>query len=187
MQTILSDTKETFNQALTDFIAHETEKIQAEIQQLDQRDQIENAVAQRIDKEQKEQLTQLKQRLLATKEQELQAEQSRHEERIQAIDQTYQTQLAEQSTTLQDNFNQQKETAIKEEYEEQTKQLARILQGKMDELQLRQQAMNVGLEANFKAALANFNREHRQVIQAVEQKKDGSPINLAEHRKRKHA
>ncbi|MGL9971863.1 hypothetical protein [Enterococcus sp. DIV1420a] len=187
VQTVLSSTKETFNQALTDFITHETEKIQAEIQQLDQRDQIENTVAQRIDKEQKEQLTQLKQRLSATKEQELQAEQSRHEERIQAIEQTYQTQLAEQSTTLQDNFNQQKETAIKEEYEEQTKQLARILQGKMDELQLRQNAMNVGLEANFKAALANFNREHRQVIEEVERKKQCAPIDLVERRRLKQA
>ncbi|NSS92970.1 hypothetical protein HRG34_09985 [Enterococcus faecalis] len=35
---------------------------------------------------------------------------------------------------------------------------------------MRQRTMNAGLEANFKEALANFNREHTQVIQVVEQK-----------------
>jgi len=60
----------------------------------------------------------------------------------------------------------------------QTDQLSRILQGKMDELKIRQRTMNTGLEANFKEALANFNREHTQVIQVVEQKKQQSPIHL---------
>ena len=40
----------------------------------------------------------------------------------------------------------------------------------MDELKIRQRAMNTGLKANFKEALANFNRGHTQVIQVVEQK-----------------
>lgn len=47
--------------------------------------------------------------------------------------------------------------------------------------------MNVGLEANFKAVLANFNREHRQVIEEVERKKQCAPIDLVERRKLKQA
>lgn len=187
VQQLLHSTKNEFDHALRQFITTETEKIQAEIQQLDKRDQIETTITQQLSITEQARLKELETQLKQAKDQELAAEKKRHEQALKEIENTYQQQLTTQSNTLKDTFKKQRDQDIKAEYDRQTEQLARILQGKMDELKLRQLAMNMGLEENFKAALANFNREHQQVIEVVEQKKHGTPIDLDERRKLRHA
>ncbi len=94
----------------------------------------------------------------------------RHQQALQAIEQLFLSQLQEKTAAIKDTYRKKIEQTIREEYDRQTEELSRILQGKMDELKIRQRAMNTGLKANFKEALANFNRGHTQVIQVVEQK-----------------
>ena len=187
VQNVLRMTKNEMDQALSQFIASETTKIQTEIQQLDKRDLIEEVITKRIEDEEKAQLSKLNIQVSSEREQEIHNENLRHDEKLKEIETTFSQQLSEKTTMIQETIKEKLETSIKEEYEQQTEQLSRILQGKMDELKLRQQAVNSGLEANFKEALENFNREHKQVIQEVEQKKQRSPINLEEIRKLKHA
>lgn len=106
---------------------------------------------------------------------------------MQHIESSFTTQLEGQSAAIQNAYKETIDQTIKKEYEQQTDQLSRILQGKMDELRLRQHTVNTGLEANFKEVLEKFNREHSQVIHEVEQKKQQSPINLEERRLRLQA
>lgn len=104
-----------------------------------------------------------------------------------SIEQVFQNKSEEQVAAIQTTYKNKLDSSIKEEYDKQTEQLSRILQGKMDELQLRQQAINTGLESNFKEALTEFNREHSQVIEEVERKKQCAPIDLTKWRKVKEA
>lgn len=187
VQNVLRMTKNEMDKALSQFIASETTKIQTEIQQLDKRDLIEGVITKRIEDEETAQLSNLNIQVSSERDQEIRNENLRHDEKLKEIETTFSQQLNEKTTMIQEALKEKLETSIKEEYEQQTEQLSRILQGKMDELKLRQQAVNAGLEANFKEALENFNREHKQVIQDVEQKKQRSPINLEEIRKLKHA
>ena len=137
--------------------------------------------------EEEQQLNELSQQLSKQKEESIQEENLRHQQRLQEIDQVFQNKNEEQVVAIKTTYKNKLDSSIKEEYDKQTEQLSRILQGKMDELQLRQQAINTGLESNFKEALAEFNREHSQVIEEVERKKQHAPIDLVERRKLKQA
>ncbi|MCT8193324.1 hypothetical protein KY382_34895, partial [Pseudomonas monteilii] len=173
--------------ALAAFVETETKKIKEEIKQLDKRDLIEELVTKRLTAEEQDRLSNLNQQLSLEKEQKTQEEILRHQQALREIEQAFVSQLQEETNVLREAYKNKIDQTIKAEYEKQTDQLSRILQGKMDELKMRQRTMNAGLEANFKEALANFNREHTQVIQVVEQKKHFSPIDLGERRKLKQA
>lgn len=187
VQEVLQSTKIEFGQALTKFIDSETKKINQEIQQLDKRHLIEESVTNRLESKKQEELVTLERQLTNQKQQQVQEETIRHQQALQHIESSFTTQIEGQTAAIQNAYKETIDQAIKKEYEQQTDQLSRILQGKMDELRLRQHTVNTGLEANFKEVLETFNREHSQVIHEVEQKKQQSPINLEERRLRLQA
>ena len=187
VQEVLQSTKVEFGQALTKFIDSETRKINQEIQQLDKRHLIEESVRNRLEAKKQEELDTLERQLISQKQQQVQEETLRHQQALQHIESSFATQLEGETAAIQNSYKETIDQTIKKEYEQQTDQLSRILQGKMDELKLRQQTVNTGLEANFKEVLETFNREHSQVIHEVEQKKQQSPISLEERRLRMQA
>lgn len=187
VENVLRMTKHEMDQQLSQFVTSETAKIQEEIQQLDKRNLIEETITKRIESEREDQLAKLNIQMTNERNQEIYEENLRHESRLDEIVNTYNQKLIEETAKIKQKLKEKLETRIEEEYEQQSEQLSRILQGKMDELKLRQQAVNAGLEANFKEALENFNYQHKLVIQEVEQKKQSSPINLEEIRKLKQA
>lgn len=187
VQDVLLSTKAEVSQVLMTFVEKETAKIKEEIQELDKRGLIKEEFTKRLKMEEEQQLNELSQQLSKQKEESIQEENLRHQQRLQEIDQVFQNKSEEQVVAIKTTYKNKLDSSIKEEYDKQTEQLSRILQGKMDELQLRQQAINTGLESNFKEALAEFNREHRQVIEEVERKKQCSPIDLTKWRKVKEA
>lgn len=184
VQEVLQSTKVEFGQALTKFIEKETKKINQEIQQLDKRHLIEESVTKRLQAKKQEELANLENQLINQKQQQVQEEKLRHQQALQNIEKSFTTQLEGETETIQNSYKETVDQTIKKEYEQQTEQLSRVLQGKMDELKLRQHTVNTGLEANFKEILETFNREHTQVIHEVEQKKQQSPISLEERRLR---
>lgn len=184
---VLLSTKTELDQALSQFLKSESSKIETEIQCLDKRDQIVQIVTEKFKKEEQDRLDLLKREQAARKEQSIQEEQLRHKKKLEEIDFSYDQQLQEEVVAIQMSFKEKISTCIKEEYDKQTIQLTRILQGKMDELQLQQQAINDGLKANIQEALEKFNQKHNQVIQEVERKKQVSPIDLEQQRKLKQA
>lgn len=187
VQEVLQSTKIEFGQALTKFIESETKKINQEIQQLDKRHLIEESVTNRLESKKQEELVTLERQLTNKKQQQVQEETIRHQQALQHIESSFTTQLEGETAAIQNTYKETIDQSIKKEYEQQTDQLSRILQGKMDELRLRQHTVNTGLEANFKEVLETFNREHSQVIHEVEQKKQHSPISLEERRLRMQA
>jgi hypothetical protein len=187
VQDVLLSTKAEVSQVLMTFVEKETAKIKEEIQELDKRGLIKEEFTKRLKMEEEQQLNELSQQLSKQKEESIQEENLRHQQRLQEIDQVFQNKSEEQVEAIKTTYKNKLDSSIKEEYDKQTEQLSRILQGKMDELQLRQQAINTGLESNFKEALAEFNREHSQVIEEVERKKQHAPIDLVERRKLKQA
>ncbi|EGO7986236.1 hypothetical protein FEW53_002363 [Enterococcus faecalis] len=187
VQDVLLSTKAEVSQVLTTFVEKETAKIKEEIKELDKRGLIKEELTKRLKMEEEQQLNALSQQLSNQKEESIQEENLRHQQKLQEIDQVFQNKSEEQVAAIQTTYKNKLDSSIKEEYEKQTEQLSRILQGKMDELQLRQQAINTGLESNFKEALAEFNREHSQVIEEVERKKQCAPIDLTKWRKVKEA
>lgn len=187
VQDVLLSTKAEVSQVLMTFVEKETAKIKEEIQELDKRGLIKEEFTKRLKMEEEQQLNELSQQLSKQKEESIQEENLRHQQRLQEIDQVFQNKSEEQVEAIKTTYKNKLDSSIKEEYDKQTEQLSRILQRKMDELQLRQQAINTSLESNFKEALAEFNREHSQVIEEVERKKQHAPIDLVERRKLKQA
>ncbi|MBO0441545.1 hypothetical protein [Candidatus Enterococcus ikei] len=184
---VLRSTQTEIDQVLSQFIQTETTKIDEEIQQLDKRDQISGIISERLQLEEKEQLNQLSQQQATKKDQLLQEENQRHQQKVQEIERSCEEECQNKAAEIRSIFEEKITTSIKEEYDKQTDQLVRVFQGKMEELQLRQQAMNDGLGTILRESLEKFNQQHNQVIQEVERKKQGSPINLEEQRKLKQA
>lgn len=148
---------------------------------------IEESVTKRLQARKQEELANLENQLINQKQQQVQEEKLRHQQALQNIEKSFTTQLEGETEAIQNSYKETVDQTIKKEYEQQTEQLSRVLQGKMDELKLRQHTVNTGLEANFKEILETFNREHTQVIHEVEQKKQQSPISLEERRLRLQA
>jgi hypothetical protein len=184
---VLRSTQTEIDQVLSQFVQTETTKIDEEIKQLDKRDQISGIISERLQLEEKEQLDQLSQQQATKKDQLLQEENQRHQQKVQEIEHTCKEEHQGKAAEIRSIFEEKITTSIKEEYDKQTEQLIRVFQGKMEELQLRQQAMNDGLGTILRESLEKFNQQHNQVIQEVERKKQGSPIDLEEQRKLKQA
>ena len=134
----------------------ETEKIKEEIKRLDKRDRIEDDVTKRLEGEERDQMATMNHQLASEKRPTNQRRKMRHQQALQAIEQLFLSQLQEKTAAIKDTYRKKIEQTIREEYDRQTEELSRILQGKMDELKIRQRAMNTGLKANFKEALAEF-------------------------------
>lgn len=184
---LLKTTKNDFDQTLSDFLQAETTKIEQEIVRLDKRDAIKQQVTERLQIEETVKIEQLTRQLTDEKEQLLQEEDVRHQQKRQEILSMIEEKRREQHAAIQTNIAEKTKKTILEEYQTQTDQLSRILQGKLDELQLRQQTMNDGLKANFEETLNTFNLQHQKVMEKVERKKQESPIDLDERRKQKQA
>lgn len=184
---LLQTTKKGFDQALSEFVQAETTKIEQEIARLDKRGAIKQQVTDRLQIEETVKIEQLTKQLTDEKEQLLQEEDVRHQQRRQEILTMIEEKRREQHAAIQTDIAEKTTKTIQEEYQEQTDQLSKILQGKLEELQLRQQTMNDGLKANFEETLHAFNLKHQQVMEEVERKKHESPIDLDERRKQKQA
>lgn len=184
---LLRTTKSGFDQALSDFLHAETTKIEQEIARLDKRGTIKQQVTERLQIEETVKIEQLTRQLTDEKEQLLQEEDMRHKQRRQEILSMIEEKRREQHAAIQTNIAEKTTKTIQEEYQEQTDQLSKILQGKLEELQVRQQTMNDGLKANFEETLHDFNLKHKRVMEEVERKKQETPIDLEEKRKQKLA
>ncbi|MCW2281209.1 hypothetical protein [Lactococcus lactis] len=173
---VIQRVKTEANQRLNAFIAQETAKINAEIERLDGREAIESTLSQRFEKEKAAQSEAIIQKIATEKAEALTQENARHERAVQSIEKKYETEQIHQLKTLQEETANQLSLAIKEEYERQTKQLHLILQGKMEELQLRQKAVNEGMKTTVAEVLEGFNRNHEAVIQRVERRKNSKDV-----------
>lgn len=173
---VIQRVKTEANQRLNAFIAQETAKINAEIERLDGREAIESTLSQRFEKEKATQSEAIIQKIATEKSEALTQENARHERAVQSIEKKYETEQIHQLKTLQEETANQLSLAIKEEYERQTKQLHLILQGKMEELQLRQKAVNEGMKTTVAEVLEGFNRNHEAVIQRVERRKNSKDV-----------
>lgn len=173
---VIQRVKTEANQRLNAFIAQETAKINAEIERLDGREAIESTLSQRFEKEKAAQSEAIIQKIATEKSEALTQENARHERAVQSIEKEYETEQIRQLKALQEETANQLSLAIKEEYERQTKQLHLILQGKMEELQLRQKAVNEGMKTTVAEVLEGFNRNHEAVIQRVERRKNSKDV-----------
>lgn len=185
VQDVLAMVKNEFSTRLTNFVTNEMEKINEEIKQLDTRGTIENEISVRIEKEKEQAIKTESARLSLEKQSLLQEEKQRHETALSSIEASYVKNMDLKLQEFNSSYESRRQTEITEEYQRQTKQLSLILQGKKEELSLRQQDLNEGLKDDFTQVLASFNANHEQVIQQIEkQKEQNVPIDFLAHLKR---
>lgn len=164
------------NKRLEDFIAQETAKINAEIEALDTRDKIEPTLSKRFGDEKELEIKELNRKVESEKNEAITTEKARHEAALKSIESESEANRVSQLAKLTEEFSAKLSSAIKEEYERQTKQLNLILQGKTEELQLRQTAVNEGMKNTVTEVLEGFNTNHGEVIQTVERRKNSSGV-----------
>lgn len=164
------------NKRLEDFIAQETSKINAEIEALDTRDKIEPTLSKRFGDEKDLEIEELNRKVESEKTEAISTENARHEAALKSIESESEANRASQLVKLTEEFSTKLSSAIKEEYERQTEQLNLILQGKTEELQLRQKAVNEGMKNTVSEVLEGFNTNHGEVIQTVERRKKSSGV-----------
>lgn len=164
------------NKRLEDFIAQETSKINAEIEALDTRDKIEATLSKRFGDEKKLKIEELNRLADSKKAEAISTENARHEAALKSIESESEANRASQLAKLTEAFSTKLSSAIKEEYERQTEQLNLILQGKTEELQLRQKAVNEGMKNTVSEVLEGFNTNHGEVIQNIERRKNSSSL-----------
>ncbi|KAJ85621.1 hypothetical protein P791_1220 [Enterococcus faecalis NY9] len=182
---VLSIIRFEIENKLTEFVEAESAKIDQEIQRLDKRSEIEKHVKDSMKREEKEQLNRAEKELNNDKNRAEQEEIQRHEETMLEIGQQYQKLKAQQLTAIKNEYSEKTQKVINQEYLKQTKQLERILQGKKEELVIRQKDLNNGLKNDISQLLEVFNTNHNQVIETVEQQKsNNSPIDFMERLKR---
>jgi hypothetical protein len=188
VQDVLGMIQSEFNKTLSDFIAKETAKIDAEIKELDKREVISPMIKQRMEAQMNQEIEQVATTLSQEKMLNIQEENARHADRLKQIEAEFESQRVSAISEIKAQTDERIEAKIAEEYTNQTEQLERILQGKTDELQLRQHSLNAGLKENFQIALKQFNQQHNQVIEQVEkQKNQNSPIDFADRLKQMRA
>ena len=173
---VIQMVKTEANKRLNDFIAQETTKINAEIEALDTRDKIEPSLTKRFEDEKANKAEALNKKVDAEKEKAIAAENARHEAALQTIQVELEASRSKQLVALKEEFANKLSVAIKEEYDRQTEQLNLILQGKTEELQLRQKAVNEGMKNTVAEVLEGFNTNHGEVIQTVERRKNSSGV-----------
>ncbi|WP_242327867.1 hypothetical protein [Lactococcus lactis] len=164
------------NKRLEDFIAQETAKINAEIEALDTRDKIEPTLSKRFGDEKELEIKELNRKVDSEKTEAISSENARHEAALKSIESESEANRVSQIAKLTEEFSAKLSSAIKEEYERQTEQLNLILQGKTEELQLRQKAVNEGMKNTVSEVLEGFNTNHGEVIQTVERRKKSSGV-----------
>ena len=164
------------NKRLEDFIAQETAKINAEIEALDTRDKIEPTLSKRFGDEKELEIEELNRKVESEKTEAISTENARHEAALKSIESESEANRVSQLAKLTEEFSTKLSSAIKEEYERQTEQLNLILQGKTEELQLRQKAVNEGMKNTVSEVLEGFNMNHGEVIQNVERRKNSSGV-----------
>ncbi len=164
------------NKRLEDFIAQETAKINAEIEALDTRDKIEPTLSKRFGDEKELEIKELNRKVDSEKTEAISNENARHEAALKSIEAESEANRVSQLAKLTEEFSAKLSSAIKEEYERQTEQLNLILQGKTEELQLRQKAVNEGMKNTVSEVLEGFNTNHGEVIQNVERRKNSSGV-----------
>lgn len=164
------------NKRLEDFIAQETAKINAEIEALDTRDKIEPTLSKRFGDEKELEIKELNRKVESEKTEAISIENARHEAALTSIESESEANRVSQIAKLTEEFSAKLSSAIKEEYERQTEQLNLILQGKTEELQLRQKAVNEGMKNTVSEVLEGFNTNHGEVIQNVERRKNSSGV-----------
>lgn len=164
------------NKRLEDFIAQETAKINAEIEALDTRDKIEPTLSKRFGDEKELEIKELNRKVDSEKTEAISSENARHEAALKSIESESEANRVSQIAKLTEEFSANLSSAIKEEYERQTEQLNLILQGKTEELQLRQKAVNEGMKNTVSEVLEGFNTNHGEVIENVERRKNSSGV-----------
>ncbi|MGX7011569.1 hypothetical protein [Lactococcus cremoris] len=164
------------NKRLEDFISQETAKINAEIEALDTRDNIEPTLSKRFGDEKELEIDELNRKVESEKTEAISTENARHEAALKSIESESEANRVSQIAKLTEEFSAKLSSAIKEEYERQTEQLNLILQGKTEELQLRQKAVNEGMKNTVSEVLEGFNTNHGEVIQNVERRKNSSGV-----------
>ena len=176
---MLDMVKTEFSSRLSIFVEEETKKINDEIKQLDTRETIDQDVTARLEAEKNRMIESESAILITKKRLFLKEEQQRHEAALATIEETYVKDKEERLTEILISFETKRKLEISEEYQRQTEQLSKIIQGKKEELSLRQKDLNVGLKDNFAQVLASFNENHEQVIQQIEkQKEQNAPIDF---------
>lgn len=161
---------------LNEFLAQEKAKITADIEALDTRNEIEPILTKRLGDEKEIQAHKLNRKVDLEKAEAVLSENTRHENALKSIEMEHEASRAAQLAKLKDEFNHKLSSAIKEEYVRQTEQLNLILQGKTEELQLRQKAVNEGMKNTVIEVLEGFNTNHGEVIQTVERRKNSSSV-----------
>lgn len=173
---VIKMVKHDANKRLEDFIAQETAKINAEIEALDTRDKIEPTLSKLFGDEKELQIKELNRKVDSEKTEAISTENARHQAALKSIESESEANRVSQLAKLTEEFSTKLSSAIKEEYERQTEQLNLILQGKTEELQLRQKAVNEGMKNTVSEVLEGFNTNHGEVIQNVERRKNSSGV-----------
>ena len=186
VEEMLALVKSSYQEKVQHYLEEERQKILGEMKELDQRDKIEAQVTNKLNKQKQIDLQVLKKELAADLAQQIEVENKRHEEALKQLELINKKTQAAKEVEIEEAYKEKIAQTIQEEYETQTIQLERILQGKTDELQLRQKEMNKGLKADFEIILQTFNQGHERVIQLVEaQKKEKKILSFPEKVRKK--
>lgn len=183
VSSILMAVKEKVDQTMKSFIDQETVKMNQEINELDQRDRIAPTIKEFYSKEETAALQKAEEESNKAKAVAIAEEERRHQQELVNIANRFEIEHESQVEAIKSQYAQKVTEKIKEEYETQTQALSNILQGKTDELKLRQRELNEGLKANFSQAIDQFNHAQEEVIQNVEKQKDASPIEISKYLK----
>ena len=183
VSSILMAVKEKVDQTMKSFIDQETAKMNQEIKELDQRDRIAPTIKEFYSKEETAALQKAEEESNKAKAVAIAEEESRHQQELVNIANRFEIEHESQVEAIKSQYAQKITEKIKEEYDTQTQALSNILQGKTDELKLRQRELNEGLKVNFSQAIDQFNHAHEEVIQNVEKQKDASPIEISKYLK----
>lgn len=183
VSSILMAVKEKVDQTMKSFIDQETAKMNQEIKELDQRDRIAPTIKEFYSKEETAALQKAEEESNKAKAAAIAEEESRHQQELINIANRFESEHESQVEAIKAQYAQKITEKIQEEYDTQTQALSNILQGKTDELKLRQRELNEGLKVNFSQAIDQFNHAHEEVIQNVEKQKDASPIEISKYLK----
>ncbi|WP_367293771.1 hypothetical protein [Lactococcus lactis] len=179
---IITVVKHGFEDSLKEFVATETQKINAEIEALDNRDKISPELTHRSNIEKDAAIQALSEKIKEKTAISVSAENARHEEALKKIEIDFESQRAAKVEELENQYQSQLQDDISKEYQLQTEQLNRILQGKTDEMLLHQKEVNDGMKQAVSDVLSSFNADHNQIIQDVERLKNPNDvISLHQH------
>lgn len=183
VNSILMAVKEKVDQTMKSFIDQETAKMNQEIKELDQRDRIAPTIEEFYSKEETAALQKAEEESNKAKAAAIAEEERRHQQELINIVNRFESEHESQVEAIKAQYAQKITEKIQEEYDTQTQALSNILQGKTDELKLRQRELNEGLKVNFSQAIDQFNHAHEEVIQNVEKQKNAAPIEISKYLK----